>query len=69
MSSANKNTQQGGAEDKKDNSQQDNKVVNNDHRQETIKAPEENGTAQLKSKVIKSRYGLTFKKPDRLSYT
>ena len=64
-----KNTQQGRAEDKEDNSQQGSEVINNDHRQETINAPEENGTAQQKSKVIKTKYGQTVKKPDRLTYT
>ena len=64
-----KNTQQGRAEDKEDYSQQGNKVINNDHRQETINAPEKNGTAQQRSKVIKTRYGQTVKKLDRLSYT
>ena len=54
---------------KKDNSQQGSEVINNNHRQETINAPEENGTAQQKSKVIKTRYGQTVKTPDILSYT
>ena len=60
-----KNTQQGREEN---NSQQDSEVINNDHRQETVNAPKENGTAQQKSKVIKTRYGQTVKKPDRLIY-
>ena len=55
-----KNTQQGRA---------GSEVINNDHRPETINTPEENGTAQQKSKVIKTRYGWTVKKPDRLLYT
>ena len=64
-----KNTQQGRAEEKEDNSQKGSEVINNNQGQETINAPEENGTAQQKSKGIKTRYGQTVKKPDRLSYT
>ena len=57
VSSANKNTKQGRAGDKEDNSLQGNKVVNNDPRQETINALEENGTAQQKARVSKQDKG------------
>ena len=61
-----KNSQQGRGED---NSQQSSKVINKNHRQKTLNTPEDNGIVQQNSKVVKTRYGQTVKKPDRLSYT
>ena len=61
-----KSTQQGRGQD---HSQQSSEVVNKDHIHKNINTPEDNGTIQQKFEAVKTGYGQTFRKPDRLSYT
>ena len=49
-----------------DNRPQGSEVINKNHRQKSLNTPEDNGIVQQNSEVIKTRYGQTVKKPDRL---
>ena len=40
-----------------------------DHKQKTINTPDDTDTRQQSSKAVKTRYGRTVKKPDRLTYS